>query len=178
MSRIGKNPVTIPNGVTVTVNDGQITVKGTQGALDFKLPDGISMDVQGNIVSVRRADDSMRQKGCHGLARTILANMIQGVVQGYQKELEIQGVGFKASLQGAVMTLSLGFSAPVVYKIPAGIKAKVDGGTAISISGMDKQLVGNVAARIRAFAPAEPYKGKGVRYKGEHVRRKVGKTVA
>lgn len=178
MSRTGKNPVTIPNGVTVTAKDGRVTVKGAQGSLDFQLPDGISVDVQAAVVNVHRADDSLRQKGCHGLARTILANMIQGVVKGYQKELEIQGVGFKAALQGQVMTLSLGFSAPVVYEIPAGIKAKVDGGTAILISGMDKQLVGNVAARIRAFAPAEPYKGKGVRYKGEHVRRKVGKTVA
>ena len=168
----------IPQGVSLTVQGTTVSGKGPQGELRFELPEGISASVADNRVTVGRADDLVHTRCCHGLARSLIANMVHGLAKGYMAELEIQGVGFKAALQGQKLQLWLGFSVPVDYSVPAGIKVKVDNGTAITISGPDKQLVGDVTARIRAFAPAEPYKGKGVRRKGEHIRRKVGKTVA
>jgi large subunit ribosomal protein L6 len=179
MSRIGQKPIEIPAGVTVTVANGVVTVKGKLGELRLDLPKIISAEVvDGKQVKVSRPGDSRQEKSFHGLTRTLIANMLVGVAQGYSKALEIEGVGYKASIQGPNLMLSLGFATPVTYAIPAGIKVTEEGGTKLVVSGSDKQKVGDAAARIRGFYPVEPYKGKGIRYKDEHVRRKEGKTVA
>lgn len=178
MSRIGNKPVTVPGGVTVTVNGATLAVKGPKGELTLAVPRNIEVKVQGAQVTVSRANEEKQSKSNHGTVRNLIANMIVGVTQGYQKELEIQGVGFRANLQGRKLVMSLGYSHPVEYEVPQGVDVKVTDGTTISVAGADKQLVGQVSARIRAFCPPEPYKGKGVRLKGEYVRRKVGKTVA
>jgi large subunit ribosomal protein L6 len=178
MSRMGKKPLVIPSGVTVSVDGQQVIVKGPLGELSTRLPGHIRAAVEAGKVLLTRPDDERESKSCHGLARTGVMNMIEGVVKGYRKELEIQGVGFKAAVQKNVLSLSLGFSSPLEYAVPDGIKVAVEGGTALVISGADKQKVGDVAARVRRFFPAEPYKGKGIRFRGESVRRKVGKTVA
>lgn len=178
MSRVGNKPIPIPSGVEVKLNGAVLSVKGPKGALTLALADGfqVRMD-QGTLVlaQVRPEEDLGPQ---HGLYRSLIANMIQGVSKGYVKELEIQGVGFKASVQGKKLLFSLGFSSPVEVEIPATIDVKVNENVMLVISGPDKQQVGNMAAGIKALYPAEPYKGKGIRFKGEHVRRKVGKTVA
>lgn len=176
MSRIGEMPISVPSGVTITVDGSQITTKGGKGELSLELPEGISAAVEGDTLNVSRADDS--QKAFHGLARSLVSNMIEGVSNGYSKELEIQGVGFRAALQGSTLSLSLGFASPIEFAVPDTVTVTVNNNTAIVVAGPDKQQVGEVAARIRSFYPAEPYKGKGVRYKGERVRRKEGKTVA
>jgi large subunit ribosomal protein L6 len=178
MSRIGQKPIGIPAGVTVAVNGRMVTVKGPKGELKVDVPDLLKVTIEGQEVRVVRAVESVAAQQVHGTMRSIVANMTQGVSQGFTKELEIEGVGFKAVLQGQRMELSLGFASPVVYAVPDGVKATVDGGTKITLTGPDKQKVGDAAARVRAFFPAEPYKGKGLHYKGEYVRRKVGKTVA
>ncbi len=176
MSRIGEKPVGIPSGVTVTVVGSRVDVKGPKGDLSRQLPRAISARVAGDAVVVMREGDDA--KPFHGLSRSLIANMVEGVSKGYRRDLEIQGVGFRASVQGQVLSLSLGFASPVEYRIPAGLTITVNNNTEVNVAGADKEQVGEAAARIRAFYPAEPYKGKGVRYKGEHVRRKVGKTVA
>lgn len=176
MSRIGENPIDVPAGVTVTVEGSQVTAKGAKGELALVLPEGISGCVEENTVVMTRSNDE--QKAFHGLARSLVANMIEGVSTGFTKELEIQGVGFRAAVQGSTLSLSLGFASPVEYVIPDTVTVAVNNNTQIVVSGADKQQVGQVAARIRSFYPAEPYKGKGVRYKDEYVRRKEGKTVA
>ncbi len=176
MSRIGEKPIDVPSGVTITVDGSHVTTKGGKGELSLDLPEGISAAVEGSTVNVTRADDS--QKAFHGLSRSLVANMVEGVSNGYTKELEIQGVGFRAALQGSTLSLSLGFASPIEFPVPDTVTVVVNNNTAVVISGADKQQVGEVAARIRSFYPAEPYKGKGVRYKGERVRRKEGKTVA
>jgi len=179
MSRIGKKPIEIPSGITLAVKDGMVMGKGPKGESSIKIPPDISVKISDSKVFVEALKDSSEVKACHGLVRSLIANMVQGLIKEYTKELEIQGVGFKATMQGTnKIQLWVGFSSPVNCEIPAGIKVKIDNGTIILISGVDKQLVGDTAARIRAIAPAEPYKGKGIRYKGEHIRRKVGKTVA
>ena len=178
MSRIGKMPVAVPAGVTVAVKGKSVSVKGGKGELTFDLKGGIEVAVEENQVVVSRADDSKASKSMHGTTRSIINNMIEGVTNGYQKELEIQGVGYKAVLKGSSVILSLGFSHEIDYPIPEGILLECPTQTDVKISGIDKQLVGQVAARIRSFSPAEPYKGKGVRYKGEQIRRKEGKAVA
>ena len=179
MSRIGKQPVAIPAGVTVTVDGSQVTVKGKQGELTRTFHAGIGIKVEGDQVIVTRADDSRMQKSCHGLTRTLISNMIQGVSQGYKKGLNIEGTGFKAELKGKVLSLSLGFASPKEYKIPEGLKITVDpSGANVTVEGPSKELVGEAAARIRNYYPAEPYKGKGIKYAGEKIRRKQGKTVA
>ncbi len=178
MSRIGKKPIEIPGGTTVTIQDAEVTVKGGLGELNWTLPPGIGAEIDGNQVVVTREDDTRGQKSCHGLSRSLIANMIEGVSKGFSKKLQIEGVGFRANIQGQRLEMSLGFASPVVYEVPQGVKCEVEGGTVVTVSGPDKQQVGLAAARIRAFFPAEPYKGKGVRYSGERVRRKVGKTVA
>lgn len=176
MSRVGQKPVEIPSGVTVTVNGSDVRVKGAKAELAITMASGVSAVVEGGKVIVKIADE---EKGnLHGLTRTLIANMIEGVTKGYSKALEIQGVGFKAAIQGQKLQMWLGFPKPVEYTIPDGIKVVVTEGTAMVVSGADKQMVGDVSARIRSYFPAEPYKGKGIRYKGEYVRRKVGKTVA
>jgi large subunit ribosomal protein L6 len=178
MSRIGKMPLTVPAGVEVTLSGNVTTVKGPKGQSTLRIPSQITVAIDGAQVVVDRKDETKDSRALHGTIRNTLKNMVVGVQSGYVKELEIQGVGYKAILQGKVLVLSLGFSHEIKYEIPEGIKVEVTGTTDVKISGHDKALVGQVAARIRAFAPAEPYKGKGVRYKGEQVRRKEGKAVA
>lgn len=178
MSRVGKSPVPVASGVTVTVKGSLVTAKGSLGELSLTLPETISAEVDGGVVKVSSGEDTRRSSSLHGLARNLIANMILGVSKGYTKVLLIEGVGFKATLQGKALSLSLGFASPVVFAVPAGITVKDEAGTKLTITGMDKQLVGDTAARIRSYFPAEPYKGKGIRFEGEHVKRKVGKTVA
>lgn len=179
MSKIGKQPVAIPAGVTVSVDGGKITVKGKLGELSRTIPAGITAEVKDGQVIYTRADDSRMNKSLHGLSRTLCANMIEGVTKGYKKELSIEGTGFKAVLQGSKLLLSLGFASAKEYDVPDGIKATVGkDGVLVSVEGCDKELVGQAAARIRSYYPAEPYKGKGVKYVGEVIRRKQGKKMA
>jgi len=178
MSRIGKLPVAVPAGVTVTANGGHVDVKGPLGQLTRDLPEGIVVQVDGKQVLVTRKDETRAQKERHGLSRTLVLNMVVGVTKGYHKELTIEGTGFKAQVQGATLQLWLGFAAPKVFNIPQGIKIVEKQGVQLAVDGVDKELVGETAARIRGFFPAEPYKGKGIKYVGEQIRRKQGKTVA
>ncbi len=178
MSRIGLQPIDVAATVTVDISGATVNVKGPKGELSYKMPAGISAVVEGTQVIVSRADDSKKSKSFHGLSRTLISNMIDGVEKEFKKELEIQGVGFKAAVKGSEVELTLGFASPKYYKIPEGITVVVENNTALSITGVDKQQVGLAAARIRSYYPAEPYKGKGIRYKGEQIRRKEGKTVA
>jgi large subunit ribosomal protein L6 len=178
MSRIGNKAVEIPDKVKVNVDqEGAVSVEGPKGKLQWKLPRQIRASVQDNQVSVVREAESRNVKALHGLSRSLVYNMVQGVSEGFSKQLEIEGVGFKAAVQGSVLNLSLGFSHPVTFSIPKDIKITVADNTKITVQGVDKKLVGQVAADIRRFYPPEPYKGKGVRYAGEQIRRKVGKTV-
>ena len=180
MSRIGKEPVKVEGGVTVTLDGPAVTVKGPKGELKYTLPPGIECKVEDGVARFTRSSDDRRTRAFHGLARALVANMVEGVVKGYAKALDIEGVGFKFDLQGKdTLLLSIGYANPKPYKIPAGITVKVENqGLHLDVSGIDKQLVGRVAADIRSFKPAEPYKGKGIRYTGEKIRRKEGKTVA
>ena len=178
MSRIGKQPVTLPAGVSASVAGGVATLKGPKGELAQKIPETVEVAVNGNVVTVSRKGDDKQSRADHGTIRALLDNMAVGVKDGYSRELEIQGVGFKASIAGNKLTMNVGYSHPVEYVVPNGIAVAVTDGTQLKVSGIDKQLVGQVSARLRAFRPPEPYKGKGVRYKDERVRRKAGKTVA
>ena len=178
MSRIGKMPVPVPAGAAVKIDGQTITVRGPLGELTRAFPEGITMALENNAVVVTRADDSRRLKGFHGLWRTLVRNMAEGVTKGYSKGLSIEGTGFKASVQGPNLMLSLGFASPKAYPIPAGIKVTVTADVNLKVEGIDNQLVGLAAARIRSYYPVEPYKGKGVKYVGEIVKRKQGKTVA
>jgi large subunit ribosomal protein L6 len=171
-------PLTVPAGVEVTLSGNVSTVKGPKGQSTLQIPALITVTAAGGQVTVDRKEETKEARALHGTIRNTLKNMILGVQSGYVKELEIQGVGYKAVLQGKILVLSLGFSHEIKYAIPEGIKIEVTGTTDVKVSGHEKALVGQVAARIRSFAPAEPYKGKGVRYKGEQVRRKEGKAVA
>ena len=178
MSRIGNKEVEIPDKVKVNIdNEGAVSVEGPKGKLSWKLPRDIKASVKDNHVSVVREAETRNVKALHGLSRSLVHNMVQGVSEGFSKQLDIEGVGFKAAVQGSTLNLSLGFSHPVPFSIPQDIKVTVVDNTKITIQGVDKKLVGQVAADIRRFYPPEPYKGKGVRYVGEQVRRKVGKTV-
>lgn len=178
MSRIGNKPVEIPDKVKVNIaDDGAVSVEGPKGKLQWKLPRNIRGSVQDNRISLAREAETRSVKALHGLSRSLVHNMVQGVSEGFAKQLEIEGVGFRAAVQGSNLNLSLGFSHPVVFEIPNEIKITVTDNTKIRIEGTDKKLVGQVAADIRGFYPPEPYKGKGVRYAGEQIRRKVGKTV-
>jgi large subunit ribosomal protein L6 len=178
MSRIGNKAVEIPDKVKVNVDqEGAVSVEGPKGKLQWKLPRQIRASVKDNQVSFARDAESRSVKALHGLSRSLVHNMVQGVSEGFTKQLEIEGVGFKAAVQGSTLNLSLGFSHPVPFSIPKDIKITVADNTKITVQGVDKKLVGQVAADIRRFYPPEPYKGKGVRYAGEQIRRKVGKTV-
>ncbi len=178
MSRIGNKVVEIPDKVKVSVNDqGAVSVEGPKGKLSWNLPRQIKASVADNRVTVAREAETRSVKALHGLSRALVNNMVQGVSQGFTKNLEIEGVGFKAAVQGSNLNLSLGFSHPILFPIPKDIKIVVTDNTKISITGIDKKTVGQVAADIRRFYPPEPYKGKGVRYAGEQIRRKEGKTV-
>ena len=176
MSRIGKLPVAIPAGVEVKLEEGNvITVKGPKGTLTRKLVDDLDIKVEGSEVIVTRPSDLKRYKSLHGLTRTLIFNMVEGVTNGYTKELEINGVGYRAAKGGKKLTLTLGYSHPVEMEDPEGIETKVDGNK-ITVSGIDKEKVGQFAAEIRTKRPPEPYKGKGIKYTTETIRRKVGKT--
>jgi len=178
MSRIGKKPIEVPPKVKVDVgSEGAVTVEGPKGKLSWNLPEAVSARVEGSTVSLDRSDETRQVRALHGLSRALIANMVAGVNVGFKKELEIQGVGFKAAVQGQKLNLSLGKSHPILFQIPADVKITVAESTKITIEGVDKHLVGQTAADIRAFYPPEPYKGKGIRYAGEQVRRKEGKTV-
>lgn len=176
MSRIGKRPISIPGKVTVTIDGQQVTVKGPKGELSRVLPSEVVVEQEGETLAVKRRDESRAARQRHGLCRTLVANMVEGVSQGFQRRLEIQGVGYRAQVQGKNLVLSLGYSHPVQVEPPNGIQFAVENNTNVIVSGIDKEIVGNTAATIRAARPPEPYKGKGVRYAGEAVRRKVGKT--
>jgi len=177
MSRIGKQPIAVPPKVKVEIKGQQVHVEGPKGKLDFKLPARTSLKVDGGNIVVSRAGDDAQSKALHGLSRALVNNMVKGVSEGFVKKLEIQGVGFKAAVQGKVVNLSLGYSHPINYAIPDQVKVTVEENTKVTIEGPDRQVVGQVAAEIRAYYPPEPYKGKGVRYVGEKVARKEGKTV-
>lgn len=177
MSRIGKVPVVIPAKVKVEIKAGLVKVEGPKGKLEWSLPKRTAATVQGGSVVVTRESDIPEAKALHGLSRALIQNMVKGVSDGFVKKLEIQGVGFKANLQGKVLNLNLGYSHPVNYIIPDQIKVVVEENTKITIEGPSKEIVGRVASEIRAYYPPEPYKGKGVRYSDEKVKRKEGKTV-
>lgn len=178
MSRVGKQPVKVPGNVTVAIDGSKIVVKGPLGQLERQMPSGIKVSNDDGVLKVERSDDSRVQRGKHGLSRTLICNMIIGVTQGYRKELSIEGTGFKAQVQGSKVILSLGFASPKEYLIPEGIKVSEKQGVQLTVEGLSKELVGQAAARIRSYYPAEPYKGKGIKYVGEQIRRKQGKTVA
>jgi len=177
MSRIGKQPIAIPPKVKVEVKGQQVSVEGPKGKLNWELPRRTSLKIEQGKVVVSRQGDDADAKALHGLSRALVNNMVRGVSEGFVKKLEIQGVGFKAAVQGTNVNLNLGYSHPVVYPIPAQIKVTVEENTKITVEGPDRQTVGQVAAELRGFYPPEPYKGKGVRYVGERVVRKEGKTV-
>ena len=176
MSRIGRKPVPVPNGVTVTVDGPAITVKGPKGELSRKLHPDMKVKVENGNVTVDRPSDEDRHRALHGLTRSLIANMVEGVTQGYKKQLEITGVGYKAEVKPFGLQLALGYSHPVEYRAPAGIKLSAPQPIVVVIEGADKEKVGQVAAEIRALRKPEPYKGKGVRYQGEQIRRKAGKA--
>ena len=177
MSRIGKQPIVIPAKVKVEVKGQKVHVEGPKGKLDLELPARTSVKVEGDKAVVSRSGEDAQARALHGTSRALINNMVKGVSEGFVRKLEIQGVGFKAAVQGKVVNLALGFSHPINYAIPDQIKVTVEENTKVTIEGPDKILVGKVASEIRAFYPPEPYKGKGVRYVGEHVERKEGKTV-
>lgn len=177
MSRIGKQPIALPPKVKVEVKGQQVLVEGPKGKLNWELPQRTSLKVADGKVVVSRAGEDAATKALHGLSRALVNNMVRGVSEGFVKKLEIQGVGFKAAVQGKVVNMVLGFSHPINYNIPDQIKVTVEENTKITIEGPDRQVVGQVAAELRSFYPPEPYKGKGVRYSDERVIRKEGKTV-
>jgi large subunit ribosomal protein L6 len=178
MSRIGKKPIEIPQGVEVKMNDGVVTAKGTQGTLSYTIPSGISVDIQDKEIVVTRATEQKRHRALHGLVRSLLNNIVIGVSTGFSKTLVIEGIGYRVSKQGNGISLAVGYSHPVDMPAPDGVTFDVEGQNRIIIKGADKQKVGQVAANIRRVRPPEPYKGKGIRYSDEVVRRKVGKTGA
>ena len=178
MSRIGKMPITVPAGVTVTIEDNHVTVKGPKGELTRQINKNMKLTMDNGVITVERQDDEKESRSLHGLSRTLINNMIIGVTQGFSKTLEINGVGYRAAKQGQNINFTLGFSHPVVKEPPAGITFEVPAPNKIVVSGADKEVVGAVAADIRTLRPPEPYKGKGIRYEGEHVRRKIGKAGA
>lgn len=178
MSRIGKKPVAIPSGVKVEVKDNTLFVEGPKGKLSRPISDRISLEIKDNQAYLKRVADTKLDKSLHGLYRALLAGMIKGVTEGYTKELEIIGIGFKAAVQGNNLNMQLSFSHPVNFPIPEGIKIETPKLTQIVIRGIDKEKVGEIAAEIRAIYPPEPYKGKGVRFVGEYVKKKIGKAQA
>ena len=177
MSRIGKQPITIPAQVKVNVKGSKVFVEGPKGKLDMEIPRRTSLKIDGGSVVVSRDGEDAEARAMHGLSRALLHNLVQGVSEGYSKKLEINGVGFKAAVVGKVVNLSLGYSHPINYEIPDQIKVTVEENTKVTIEGPSKQVVGQVAAEIRAYYPPEPYKGKGVKYSDERIERKEGKTV-
>ena len=178
MSRVGKKIIALPEKVTINVTgDGGVTVEGPKGKLEWKLPSGITVEQEGGQVSVKRASENRQLRALHGTARSLISNMVQGVTDGFTKDLEILGVGFRAAVKGDTLDLSLGKSHPIQHPIPDAVTVTVTDNTKIKVEGTSKQIVGQFAAEVRNYYPPEPYKGKGVRYVGEYVRRKAGKSV-
>ncbi|MBR3660703.1 MAG: 50S ribosomal protein L6 [Bacilli bacterium] len=178
MSRIGNRKIVIPEGVSVEVQDNLVTVKGKLGELSLELPEVISMEINGNEITLKRSDEEKFTKALHGTANANIANMIKGVREGYKKGLEIVGVGYRFNMKGSNLVINAGYSHPVEMKVPEGIKVEVVSNTEITVSGISKELVGEYAANIRKVREPEPYKGKGIRYKDEYIRRKEGKKAA
>ena len=175
MSRIGKKPIAVPDGVTVEIRPGLVAVRGPKGELEERVSREIGVAQENGEVVVTRSTDRGEHRALHGLTRSLIANMVEGVTSGFQKRLEIQGVGYRAALRGTDLELNVGYSHPVVLKAPQGISFEVPTPTEVIVKGIDKQAVGQIAAEVRKVRPPEPYKGKGIRYEGEYVRRKVGK---
>ncbi len=178
MSRIGRKPIPVPSGTTVAVEGGAVVVKGPKGRLETPMVPGIDVAVESGVIVVTRQNEQKQTKAFHGMIRALVANMVAGVSAGFRKELEIVGVGYRAQMQGKKLILNLGYSNPVEFEAPEGIELTVDGPTKLAVKGIDKQAVGQVSAIIRGFRPPEPYQGKGIRYVGEHIIRKAGKTGA
>jgi large subunit ribosomal protein L6 len=178
VSRIGRKPVQIPKGVTVTLKNGVVSIKGPKGVLEEKVHSDISVEVKDQQIILSRKSDETKYRALHGLWRALIQNMVTGVTEGFSRKLEIIGVGYRAEMKGTRLNLLLGYSHPILFGAPEGIKIEVPTQTSILISGIHKQLVGLVAAKIRSFRPPEPYKGKGVKYEGEYIRRKAGKAAA
>jgi len=176
MSRIGKMPVEVPKGVDIALKDGTFSAKGPKGNLSLDIHPEIEVEVDGSTVTVKRPSDQPRHRALHGLVRALIANSVTGVSEGFSKTLEIVGVGYRADPEGKGIKIQVGYSHPINYPAPEGVTLECPNQTTIVVSGADKQKVGQAAAEIRAFRPPEPYKGKGIRYQGEHVRRKAGKT--
>jgi large subunit ribosomal protein L6 len=178
MSRIGRMPIALPKEVKIACDPSKVEVTGPKGLLIHKLPQGISVSVDGGKIAVHCTIEQRTFRALQGLTRSLIANMVTGVTQGFEKRLEIVGVGFRADLQGDTLKLTLGYSHPILYPVPKGIKVEVDKQTLVTVKGIDKQQVGIVAAQLRSIKPPEPYKGKGIKYLGEKIRKKVGKTKA
>jgi len=178
VSRIGRKPISLPAGVEVKIEDNVITVKGPKGVLSQSIPEDISIELKGNELLCTRPSDAKRHRAMHGLTRALVANMVTGVTTGFEKKLEMVGVGYRAQMQGSKLVLNIGYSHPIEIDPPQGVEFEVPAVTRITVKGIDKQLVGNTAADIRALRKPEPYKGKGVRYENEVVRRKAGKSGA
>jgi large subunit ribosomal protein L6 len=176
MSRIGKQPIELPAGVKVTIDNQDVTVTGPKGVLSRSILEYVSIDLTDKTLTVNRADDSIKSRAAHGLTRTLVNNMVIGVTKGFERALEINGVGYRAELKGEVLNLSLGYSHPINFQLPKGISVEVDKMTKLLVKGIDKELVGQTAAKIREFRSPEPYKGKGVKYADETILRKAGKT--
>jgi large subunit ribosomal protein L6 len=177
MSRIGKKPVPIPGGVTITLKDGSVAVKGPKGELKRPLPEGVTVTASKTEIAVTRDSDEGAIRARHGLVRALINNMVEGVTKGFERKLEINGVGYKAEVAGEKLNMALGYSHPVVYILPKGITAKVEKNV-VTLAGSDRELLGQTAAKVRSFRPPEPYKGKGIKYMEEVIKRKVGKTGA
>jgi len=178
VSRIGRKPVTVASGVTVRLDDRNVKVKGPKGELSARIHEHIGVDVKDTTVEVKRSGNGKQDRALHGLWRALIQNMVVGVSQGFTRKLELVGVGYRAEMKGKTLQLLLGYSHPILFQAPEGVKIETPSQTSIMISGIDKEIVGMVAAKIRSFRPPEPYKGKGVKYEGEHIRRKAGKAAA
>jgi large subunit ribosomal protein L6 len=178
MSRVGRLPIKLPTGVKVHVTEGQVRVEGPKGTLERRVDPAVSVMVESGTVVVKRRDDSRHVRGLHGLTRKLVGNMVEGVSTGFTRTLEINGVGYRAEARGNILFLTLGYSHPIAYQLPPGVSAKVDRQVVVTLTGADRDLLGQAAAAIRELRPPEPYKGKGVKYAEEHIRRKAGKAAA
>jgi large subunit ribosomal protein L6 len=177
MSRIGKQPITVPSGVTITIEPGAVKIKGPKGALSAAVSPLVELKVEGSTLTVERREESRNARSIHGLTRKLLSNMVTGVSEGFRRVLEINGVGYRAEAKGNILQLALGYSHPIMFSLPQGVQAKVDKQTVVTLEGADRQVLGETASEIRKLRPPEPYKGKGIKYAEEKIRRKAGKAV-
>lgn len=178
MSRVGRQPIKIPEGVQVSVEDARVKVSGPRGTLERAVHPSVEVRAEGGMVYVNRRDDSRQSRGLHGLTRQLIANMIAGVSRGFKRQLEVSGVGYRAEARGGALYLTLGYSHPILFQLPPGVEARVDRQVVITLEAADRELLGQTAAALRRLRPPEPYKGKGIRYAGEHIRRKAGKAAS